>query len=173
VRLEARGVHQVGNSLAALSIACLCGVGLEAAAAALGEARLSPWRMEVTRIPNGAVVLNDAYNANPASMTAALESLAAIPAERRVAVVGVMAELGPSSRQEHRSIVDIATRLGVELIVVGTAEYGIAGVAGIDEAMERLGPLGEGDAVLVKASRVAGLEELAARLIEVGQRKRP
>ncbi len=80
VRLEARGAHQVGNALAALAVAGCCGVPLDAAATALATARLSPWRMELRHTQSGAAVLNDAYNANPASMAAALEALAALPA---------------------------------------------------------------------------------------------
>ena len=113
----------------------------------------------------GAAILNDAYNANPASMTAALEALAALPAGRRVAVLGEMAELGARSAAEHRAMAALARRLGVEVVAVGTDAYGVAPVEGIDEAVAALGPLGAGDAVLVKASRVAGLERLAARLL--------
>ncbi len=68
VRLEARGAHQVGNALAALAVALRCGVDLDAATAALAQAGLSPWRMELARTPSGAIILNDAYNANPTSM---------------------------------------------------------------------------------------------------------
>lgn len=164
VRLEARGVHQVGNALAALATALVCGVDLEAAAGGLARAALSPWRMEVRRSPAGAVVIDDSYNANPTSMAAALRSLAHVPARRRVAVVGAMAELGPTEGDEHRAIAGLAADLGVELVAVGTDLYGVDPAAGIDEAAERLGPLGGQDAVLVKGSRVAGLERLAARL---------
>ena len=165
VRLEARGAHQVGNALAALSVALCCGVPLDAAVAALAGVRLSPWRMELHHSPGGAVVLNDAYNANPASMAAALEALAALPARRRVAVLGPMAELGARSAAEHEAVAVLAGRLGVEVLTVGTDAYGVTPANSIDEAVTALGPLGSGDAVLVKASRVAGLERLAARLL--------
>ena len=165
VRLEARGAHQVGNALAALAVALRCGVEPDAAAAALSRAALSPWRMELRRIDSGVFVLNDAYNANPASMAAALRALSELPASRRLAVLGVMAELGESSGEQHRAITEMARNLGVELIAFGTEAYGVAPVADIDEALDRLGPLRSGDAVLVKASRVAGLERLAARLV--------
>ena len=167
VRLEARGLHQIGNALAALSVAGVCGVHMEHAAAALREARLSPWRMEVSRTPAGAVVINDAYNANPASVTAALQALAAVKARRRVAVLGEMAELGERSADEHLHVASRAAELGIELVAVGTPAYGVEPEAGCDEALEaleRMG-LGDGDAVLVKASRVAGLEALAGRLL--------
>jgi UDP-N-acetylmuramoyl-tripeptide--D-alanyl-D-alanine ligase len=165
VRLEARGVHQVGNALAALAVALSCGVPLPAAVSALECARLSPWRMELGRAPNGAVILNDAYNANPTSVAAALDALAALPARRRVAVLGEMAELGARSDEEHRAIAALADRMGLELLAVGTDAYGVPSVLGIDEAVAALGCLDADDAVLVKASRVAGLERLASRLL--------
>jgi UDP-N-acetylmuramoyl-tripeptide--D-alanyl-D-alanine ligase len=165
VRLGARGVHQVGNALAALSVAGILGVPLEEAAGALAAARLSPWRMELCTAPGGAAILNDAYNANPASMAAALAALAALPVDRRIAVLGEMAELGARRGEEHRAIAALAERLGIEVLAVGTDAYGIAPLPGLDEAVVALGPLGPGDAVLVKASRIAGLERLAARLL--------
>jgi UDP-N-acetylmuramoyl-tripeptide--D-alanyl-D-alanine ligase len=165
VRLRAHGVHQVGNALAALAVAGCCGVPIDAAADALASTDISPWRMELHYTPAGAAVLNDAYNANPASMAAALEALAALPARRRVAVLGVMAELGPSSLEEHRAIAARADQLGLELLAVSTAAYGRPPVTGVDQAVAAIGPLGRGDAVLVKGSRVAGLETLAARLL--------
>lgn len=168
VALEARGAHQVGNALAALAVAGLCGVPMPAAADALSRAGLSPWRMELHHTPGGALVLNDAYNANPASVAAALRAVVALPATRRIAVLGGMAELGARSQAEHRAVAELAGSLGVELIPVGTDAYGVAPVGGIDEAFEALGPLGAGDAVLVKGSRIVGLERLAARLVGGG-----
>jgi UDP-N-acetylmuramoyl-tripeptide--D-alanyl-D-alanine ligase len=166
VRLEARGAHMVGNALAGLTVALCCGVPLDAAAAALASAPLSPWRMELHRTATGAIILNDAYNANPASMTAALEALTALPARRRVAILGEMAELGARSASEHQAIAALARRLGVEVVAVGTDAYGVAPAEDMDGAVAALGPLRADDAVLVKASRVAGLERLSARLLE-------
>jgi UDP-N-acetylmuramoyl-tripeptide--D-alanyl-D-alanine ligase len=166
VHLEARGAHQVGNALAALTVALRCGVDLDAAAAALAGAGLSPWRMDLRRTPAGAFVLNDAYNANPASMAAALNALSDLKATRRLAVLGLMAELGRDSESQHVAIAQMAAQLGIELIPFATDAYGIKPVAGIEEALERVGRLSSGDAVLVKASRVAGLERLAARLTD-------
>lgn len=164
VVVGARGAHQVPNALAALAVAGVCGVPLEAAASGLAGARLSPWRMELTRTATGGLLLNDAYNANPASMKAALESLAALPASRRIAVLGEMAELGDRSADEHVAVAVLADRLGIEVLPLGTDLYGRRPAAGIDEAERLLGELRPGDAVLVKASRVAGLERLASRL---------
>jgi UDP-N-acetylmuramoyl-tripeptide--D-alanyl-D-alanine ligase len=165
VRLEARGGHQVGNALAALTVAARCGVSIDAACGGLELARLSPWRMELHRTDAGITVLNDAYNANPASMAAALRALAALRAERRVAVLGEMAELGARGPEEHRAVADLALRLGIELVAVGTDAYGVPGLPDVDAAADALGGLlRPGDAVLVKASRVAGLERVAALL---------
>lgn len=164
VSLSVRGLHQVGNALAALSVALLDGVGIEAAVEGLRSAELSPWRMELSTSPQGAVVLNDAYNASPTSMAAALHSLRRLPAARRVAVLGVMAELGPDGAAEHRRMGDLAASLGIEVVAVGTAAYGPVPVDGVEGALAALGSPGEGAAVLIKGSRVAGLERLAARL---------
>ncbi|MCU4184159.1 UDP-N-acetylmuramoyl-tripeptide--D-alanyl-D-alanine ligase [Acidiferrimicrobium sp. IK] len=164
VALSVRGAHQVGNSLAAIAVALLVGVDLDAAVGALATAAASPWRMELVTAPSGAQILNDAYNANPTSTAAALQALARLPASRRIAVLGAMAELGPDGPGEHRRIADLAARLGIEVIAVDTPDYGPAPVAGVDGALAAVGELSPGDAVLVKASRVAGLERLAAEL---------
>ena len=122
---------------------------------------LSPSRMAVHRLVSGAVLIDDAYNANPASMRAALDALFALPARRRIAVLGVMAELddGPSA---HREVARYAESLGVEVIAVGTDRYG---VDPHDDPVAALGSLGPEVAVLVKASRVAQLDRLAAELL--------
>jgi UDP-N-acetylmuramoyl-tripeptide--D-alanyl-D-alanine ligase len=164
VRLAVRGHHQVGNALAAAAGALAGDVPLPAVAEGLAAAVPSPWRMELHRTSAGALVLNDAYNANPISVAAALRSLAAIDARRRVAVLGTMAELGDFADNEHRAIGALARELGIDVIAVGESRYGAPTVAGIDDAVDRLGRLGAGDAVLVKGSRVAGLERLAERL---------
>jgi UDP-N-acetylmuramoyl-tripeptide--D-alanyl-D-alanine ligase len=165
IQLCVHGAHQVGNALAALAVAGTAGVAIDAAADALAVASISPWRMELHRTSAGAIVLNDAYNANPASMESALRALATLPARRRLAVLGPMAELGADSEAQHRAVSSLAGRLGVELLAVATDAYRARTVAGVDEAVAALGALGAGDAVLVKASRVAGLERLAARLL--------
>lgn len=166
VQLEARGDHQVSNALAALAVAGVCGVNLDEAADGLARAQLSPWRMDLTELSNGALLLNDAYNANPASMRAALQSLASLRANRWIAVLGTMAELGERSAEEHLAIARYAGELGIEVVAVGTADYGRQAADGIEEAIQVLGELGPGDAVLVKASRAAGLERLASLLAE-------
>jgi UDP-N-acetylmuramoyl-tripeptide--D-alanyl-D-alanine ligase len=164
VRLAVRGTHMVDNALAAAAAALVCDVPLADVVEALAAADLSRWRMEMHTLSSGARVLNDAYNANPTSMAAALRSLAALDAKRRVAVLGVMAELGASSAADHTAVGDLARDLGVEVVAVGVPAYGGVAVADLPGAVAALGELGEGDAVLLKGSRVAGLERLVGLL---------
>jgi UDP-N-acetylmuramoyl-tripeptide--D-alanyl-D-alanine ligase len=124
--------------------------------------------MDLVRAPSGALILNDAYNANPVSVAGALRALAELDARRRVAVLGTMAELGEVSAREHQAIATLAGELGVRLVAVAEPAYGAELVDSPEEALDALGSLGEGDAVLVKGSRVAGLERLAARLLGEG-----
>jgi UDP-N-acetylmuramoyl-tripeptide--D-alanyl-D-alanine ligase len=166
VHLAVRGEHQAANALAAAGAALACGVPLHAVATGLGDAVLSPWRMDLQRTASGAIVLNDSYNANPASMAAALRSLAAIPARRHLAVLGVMAELGHRHDAEHSAVVALADDLGIDLVAYETGAYGLPTVNGLDGALAAIGVLDDGDAVLVKGSRVAGLERLADVLLE-------
>jgi UDP-N-acetylmuramoyl-tripeptide--D-alanyl-D-alanine ligase len=165
VHLAVRGRHQVVNALAAAAAALACDVEPAAVADGLARASLSPWRMDLVRSPGGALILNDAYNANPVSVAGALRALAELDARRRIAVLGTMAELGEVSVREHRKVAALAHELGIRVVAVGEAAYGGEVVAGTDEVVTALGPLGEGDVVLVKGSRVAGLERLADRLV--------
>ena len=164
VALAVCGEHMVMNALAAAAAALAVGAGVDAIADGLGSARLSPWRMEVTTLASGAVLINDAYNANPMSMAAGLRSLAAVDRRRRVAVVGVMAELGDRSAAEHATVGVLARELGIEVIPVATPDYGIAPVPDVNAAVAAVGPLDGDTAVLVKASRAAGLEAVAEAL---------
>ncbi|MEL6984187.1 MAG: cyanophycin synthetase, partial [Actinomycetota bacterium] len=143
------------------------GVPLERALAGLAGAEISQWRMDVAEAASGAFVINDAYNANPTSMRAALAALAALDAERRVAIIGLMAELGDEGPAEHTAIAAEAEAAGIEVIAVDAPIYGsgVEHVPDREAAAAALGPVGAGDAVLVKGSRVAGLEELAAELV--------
>lgn len=161
---HARGVQMVENALAASAAALACGASLDNVAQGLEAATLSPWRMELLATKAGGLVLNDAYNANPTSMAAALRSLAALPARRRVAVLGLMAELGASSDEDHAAIGALAGELGIEVIAVEAPAYGGQEVADVEAAADVLGEIGEGVAVLVKGSRVAALERLAHHL---------
>lgn len=166
VRLGVRGLHNVMNALAAASAALVCDVDIADVAAGLESAELSPWRMELKTTAHGALVLNDAYNAGPASVEAALRALAHLDAERRTALLGPMAELGEKSESAHRRVAAIAAGLGIRLVAVGAPEYGAEDVPDIDHALELLGTPVAGDAVLVKGSRIAGLERLAHALLE-------
>lgn len=165
VHLGVRGAHHVGNALAAAGLALLWGVPMGDVVDGLGVGALSPWRMELHIAPGGARILNDAYNAGPASMEAALRSLVLLPADRHVAVLGPMAELGPESDAAHARVATVASELGVEVVAVGTDAYGIEPVPDLEAARSALGALGADDAVLVKGSRVAGLERLADALL--------
>lgn len=164
VRLAASGEHMIMNAAAALAVTGVVEGRIDAAAEALAEATVSGMRMEVGRAPSGATVVNDAYNANPDSMRAALRAVARMRAGRRIAVVGLMAELDDPAAG-HRRVRDDAIGLGIEVVAVGTDLYGVEPVADVVAA---LGPLGEGDVVLVKASRAAGLERVAHALLERG-----
>lgn len=182
VALRVYGAHYVSNALAAAAAAREVGLPVDAAARELSKATVpSRWRMEVTHRDDDVIVVNDAYNANPESMRAALESLVSIGAGRRTwAVLGEMSELGDMSREAHADVGRVAARLGVaRLVVVGEAAAsiaeGAAGEAGWDGTAERVpdgdaavallrGGLRSGDAVLVKASRVIALENVAVTL---------
>lgn len=169
VSMQARGEHNVGNALAAAAAGLALGLSPEEVAAGLGDARLSHWRMELATAPGGAQVLNDAYNASPTSMEAALRAARRLRGGRHFAVLGVMAELGPERAAEHHRIGELAESLGIQVIPVGTVEYGPAPVTDWEDARDALAaltpPLGVGDVVLVKGSRVAGLERLADALL--------
>ncbi|TFV72280.1 UDP-N-acetylmuramoyl-tripeptide--D-alanyl-D-alanine ligase [Blastococcus sp. CT_GayMR20] len=187
VALQVVGEHQVANALSAAGAALAAGMQPADVAAALSEAGArSRWRMEVDRRSDGVTVVNDAYNANPESMRAALAALAGLAGERRIAVLGAMAELGPDAGAEHERLGRDAAAAGVDLIVAvgpdavgiaeGAAAAGLAAGRGTgresvhvpDRAAAR-GLLSEvlrpGDVVLVKASRSYGLELLAADLL--------
>jgi len=162
VALAVAGEHMVANAAAALAVAGVVGVDLDGAAMALGAATLSAGRMELLEAAAGGVVVNDAYNANPSSMAAALQALAGMAADRRVAVLGPMAELDDPAGA-HAGIAVLVAELGIELIAVGTADYGVDPTERVEVAT-RIGPITPGTAVLVKASNSARLYELAPQL---------
>jgi UDP-N-acetylmuramoyl-tripeptide--D-alanyl-D-alanine ligase len=187
VTLAVVGEHQVANSLSAAGAALAAGMAPADVAAALSAAEpRSRWRMEVDRRADGVTVVNDAYNANPESMRAALAALAGMAGERRIAVLGGMAELGDGAAAEHERLGRDAVAAGVDLIVaVGPDAVGIA--EGATATGHRAGEesvhvpdrvaarellaavLRPGDVVLVKASRSYGLELLAADLLAPGE----
>jgi UDP-N-acetylmuramoyl-tripeptide--D-alanyl-D-alanine ligase len=181
VTVGVTGRHQVGNALLALAAAGHLGVDLAAAAGAVAGATVSPWRGEVTR-RGGLTVCNDAYNANPTSVIAALDTLVTLRADgRAIAVLGEMAEIGPTSAEEHARVGGEAAARGIDRLVVvgagaapladgaraaGLAAEAVVEVPDADAAADHLaGVVADGDVVLVKASRVAGLESVADRLL--------
>jgi UDP-N-acetylmuramoyl-tripeptide--D-alanyl-D-alanine ligase len=180
VALRVVGGHHVGNALAAAAVALELGGTPAGVAAALSAAEpASRWRMELTERPDGVTVVNDAYNANPESMRAALAALVSIgesglPGGRGVrrrtwAVLGRIGELGDGSAAAHASVAAVAGEHGVdEIVTVAAPEYGAGrATADVDAALALLrAELRPGDVVLVKASRAAGLERLAAGLLE-------
>lgn len=170
VHLGVRGAHQVTNALCAAGAALATGVTLDDVVAGLSGAVASPMRMDLKRRNDGLIVLDDSYNANPTSMFAALDALAALTVKRRIAVLGVMAELGDDEAQGHRRVADHAAASGVELLAVATDLYGpgVEVVADVAAAVYALGErhVGDGDAVLVKASRVAALERVAMAILD-------
>ncbi|HWJ66219.1 MAG TPA: UDP-N-acetylmuramoyl-tripeptide--D-alanyl-D-alanine ligase [Nocardioides sp.] len=184
VQLLQTGLHQVQNAAAAAAMAIAAGCTLPAVAQALGHARAaSRWRMEVTERADGMVVVNDAYNANPDSMAAALQAIDGIrrasPGRRTVAVLGEMKELGHEHDAGHRAVGTVAADLGIDVVVVvGEAARGIAEAAargggevivtaGREEAAHWLRQnAGPEDVVLVKASRGAALEWVADQVLE-------
>jgi UDP-N-acetylmuramoyl-tripeptide--D-alanyl-D-alanine ligase len=158
--------HLASNTLAALHAYAALGLPLHRAAAGVDGIRLSPWRGEEVSLPGGGFVVNDAYNANPDSMRAALEHLAERAGDlRRIAILGEMAELGASSEAYHREIGKLAAGLGIEVIGVGAPSRAYAPVAWAptpEELRELVrATVRPGDAVLVKASRSVGLEGIA------------
>ena len=183
VSLRLLGLHQIPNALAAAAVATELGIGIESIAAALSTAEnTSKWRMELHEV-GGIVIVNDAYNSNPDSASAALRTLALLAQERgglSWAFLGKMHELGESEAEDHLRIGRLASDLGIDhFVAVGTDLY----LMGLDldfeagdemtthyfltqeEALPISRHFSQGDVVLVKASRAEHLEELAEKLI--------
>ena len=184
VSLTVSGEHSAWNASAAALAGCAAGLPLDDVARALSSARaVSRWRMEISTTPDGIIVVNDAYNANPDSMAGALKSLAEMGRRnqgRTFAVLGEMKELGDESVSAHDQLGRLAVRLNVGQVIavgegarpihMGAAHEGSwngesAYVATIDEAVGLLADLLQpGDIVLIKASRSVGLERVAEAL---------
>ncbi|USX51687.1 UDP-N-acetylmuramoyl-tripeptide--D-alanyl-D-alanine ligase [Lentzea sp. HUAS12] len=190
VKLGLNGTHQVGNALVAAAIALELGATPEEVGQRLGAAeRVSAHRMDITDRPDGVTVIDDAYNANPDSVRAALKALASIarsttPARRSWAVLGPMAELGDDAVREHDEIGRLVVRLDIsKLVVVGEAARAMhqgahlegswgdesVRVPDADAAIALLqGEVRPGDVVLVKASNAYRLWRIAEALLEAG-----
>jgi UDP-N-acetylmuramoyl-tripeptide--D-alanyl-D-alanine ligase len=184
VDLRLHGEHHVANAAAAAAAALACGADLDVVAEQLSAAvPRSRWRMEVVERPDGVTVVNDAYNANPDSVRAALEALVVMAGTRRSwAVLGEMRELGAASVAEHDAVGRLAAQLDVDRLVVvgegaravhlGAAQARSGGKESVHvpDAAAALAllraELAPGDVVLVKASRAAGLEVVAQALLD-------
>jgi UDP-N-acetylmuramoyl-tripeptide--D-alanyl-D-alanine ligase len=181
VELAILGEHMVPNALAAAACGIALGLSTAECAAALKGARVSAWRMETFTTPDGVVVLNDAYNANPESMAASLKTARWMARERRLAaVLGHMAELGPIAFDEHERLGELVVRLGVDrLVTVGEPARAIARAAvregqlpedvasyedPLDAADDVRAWARDGDVIVIKGSRVVGLERTAEAL---------
>jgi UDP-N-acetylmuramoyl-tripeptide--D-alanyl-D-alanine ligase len=174
------GEHHVMNAAMAAALAhAFFAMPLEEIAVELRAVASGRWRMELSETDDGVVVLNDAYNANPTSMDAALVALAHLPVRgRRIAVLGEMRELGTHAAAAHREAGERAAALGIDLLVaVGTGGAMIADAARArgaavelaDDAADAIrlvdATARPGDAVLCKASRAIGLERVAEEIL--------
>lgn len=169
------GEHHIANALAAAAVGTALDLPIEVIASSLSTAdNSSKWRMEIHDL-FGLLLINDAYNANPESMTAALRSLVLFAQERggeSWAFLGKMHELGESSAQRHAAIGTLAEEIGIDhLVAIGAPEYGasqgqmiVHHYASIDECLSMTDHFSAGDVVLVKASRSEGFEVLAEKL---------
>src|SRR5262245_33186915 len=179
--LPLRGAHQVTNGALAATVALALGVSFEQAAAGLATARAARGRLEVVRTGSGLVVLDDAYNASPASMAAAIEALTAMPTRgARVAVLGEMRELGDDSAAAHDAVgrmighapVDLLVAVGTETVPLASAARAsgageVVETADVTGAMDVLrSRVGDDDVVLVKGSRAVGLDAVVRALTE-------
>ncbi|NYD65945.1 UDP-N-acetylmuramoyl-tripeptide--D-alanyl-D-alanine ligase [Agromyces atrinae] len=185
VHFQVLGEHHVMNALATTAAALELGVGLADIVSALESVTLAErWRMQLLGGRDDITVINDAYNASPDSMSAALKTLAQIkrPGSRTIAVLGEMSELGELSGEEHDRIGLLIVRLGIsQLVVVGEGARRLhitainegswdgesAYVESADEAFDLVkDSIGAGDTILVKSSNSAGLRHLGDRLGE-------
>ncbi len=173
------GAHQADNATAAYAVGRLLGVAPSAIAKALATVKPAPMRMAAGKLPNGAVVINDAYNANPDSMKAALLAVADMSGEAPILLMGEMRELGSKSAAAHKEIGRLAARLGFRLLVgvgeatrpaVASAAKGkieATVVKGHPQAATYLAKrIGPKDRLLVKGSRGAAMETALGLLVE-------
>jgi UDP-N-acetylmuramoyl-tripeptide--D-alanyl-D-alanine ligase len=184
VRPPARGAHNLRNAMLALAVARELGLSMEDAARGIARATFPSMRMDVGQIGKGrATLINDAYNASPASMRAAIDVLAATGSGRqRVAVLGTMRELGAHAPRLHEEVARAALASPVEIVAgmgeigealraVGSSDARVVVAADVDELWKALEPRLAPDAViLLKASRGVKLERLVPPLTEWANR---
>ena len=175
VGMRAVGAHQVSNALAVAAVGTALSLPLELIASSLSTAEISSkWRMELHECAD-LLIINDAYNANPESMSAAMRSLVLFAQERggsSWAFVGKMNELGQTQAPQSAAIAALAVELGIDhLVEINAPEYGEPGGAmvihqrtTIESALDLVDYFAPGDVVLVKASRSQGFEVLAESL---------
>jgi UDP-N-acetylmuramoyl-tripeptide--D-alanyl-D-alanine ligase len=163
-KMNVPGEHMAHNAVGAIAVAGVLGLDLQRAAEAVSNSILSEMRMQHRIAHSGALIIDDSYNANPASMTAALHALSATKASRRIAVLGVMAELSEPKR-DHPEIAELAKKLGIEVLAIGTDMYGMQSRT-LDEVAAMLSAAENSTAILIKGSRVAQLEKLVSRLVD-------
>ena len=167
VCLNVSGEHNIANALAAAGTAMYFDVPISKVVNALESVEISPFRMETYETSRGMLVINDSYNANPLSMTAALKTLISSRRKNLIAILGVMAELGDEHTRSHIEIGDFAKSNNVEIISINIKEYGGQLASSIEEALQILDEksnMGEDTAILIKGSRVVGLEALAKKI---------
>ena len=183
VSLQLLGLHQISNALATAAVATALDIPIDSISAALSTAEVSSkWRMEISTVGE-IVLINDSYNANPESMSAALRTLALISQETggvSWAFLGKMQELGESSASEHAAIGRLATEIGIDhLVAIGNREFlddladgDVGGESAVhyfenkESALSLVEHLAPGDVVLVKASRAGEFNLLADAIAE-------
>jgi UDP-N-acetylmuramoyl-tripeptide--D-alanyl-D-alanine ligase len=162
-KMNVPGEHMAHNAVGAIAVAGVMGLDLQRAADAIEKSVLSEMRMQHRTARSGALIIDDSYNANPASMTAALHALSATTASRRIAVLGVMAELSDPER-DHLQISRLAKQLDIDLIAVDTDMYEVQSRTR-DEVVAMLSAIENTAAILIKGSRVVQLEKLVSLLV--------
>ena len=163
-KMNVPGEHMAHNAVGAIAVAGVLGLDLQRAAEAVSNSILSEMRMQHRIARSGALIIDDSYNANPASMSAALRALSVTKASRRIAVLGVMAELSEPER-DHSEIAELAKKLGIEVLAIGTDMYGMQSRT-LDEVAATLSAVENSTGILIKGSRVAQLEKLVSHLVD-------
>lgn len=157
------GRHMALNAAAAIAVTGAIGADIQVAAGELASASITPRRMQLHTLDTGALVVDDTYNASPSSMEAAFATLSEMDAHHRIAVLGPMAELA-QPEVEHLRVATLAREKSIRIIAIDTEMYGEP-VHSIDEALTELAGMGDGDVIVVKGSRICGLERLVDRLV--------
>ncbi|HZW74589.1 MAG TPA: cyanophycin synthetase, partial [Caldimonas sp.] len=179
------GEHHLRDALLAAGAAIVAGIPFERVAELIGSLALPSGRFEQHVLANRAIVIYDAYNASPTSVASALSAFAEVPATRRIAVLGSMAELGTDAPAQHEVTGATAARSGIDALYCGGmfAERLAAGARGAGMPSDRVAlfadnagvaallrqQIGDGDAVLLKGSRVQRMEEILAALLADGK----